>query len=141
MRMLVIAVVCATCFGLGVLVDRSLGGPGRASAALDVRVLDAKLESLRAGLDGHIDRACLAPGAAAIPNAIESVENVAAFHDARRLVESARRGGKWTEDDAAHLSKLMPVMNDVQRDEVLRALSVAINEQRVHLAYQGGLYR
>lgn len=53
--------------------------------------------------------------------------NLQAFQGAEQLIEDATRAGSWGDAQADELRRLMPQMNDTQRDAALRRLSVSIN--------------
>jgi hypothetical protein len=58
-------------------------------------------------------------------------EALAAGQQATALVDAAVAAGVWSEENAVSLRALMPTLPPTDRDRVLRAITTAVNDQRL----------
>jgi hypothetical protein len=66
-----------------------------------------------------------------------SREQIAARRDADALIAAAIGAGHWREEDRERFAVVAQHLTNIERDEVLRPLVVAINTQRLALDYTG----
>jgi hypothetical protein len=98
-----------------------------APAVADAHVLSAEqLDRISAAVTAKVAQANVPP-----PPPLPTPENIAAMDSGRAVVASAIRAGRWTDSDAKAFREVRDQLTAEDREELQRALAVAINNQQL----------